>query len=259
MNLPSYISPKAKIGNNVTIEPFAVIYDDVEIGEGTWIGPNVVIMDGARIGKNCKIFPGAVISAVPQDLKFEGEKTTVEIGDNTVIREHVTIHRGTKDKMKTAVGNNCLIMTGVHIAHDCILGNHVIIASGTAFAGHCIIDDYAIIEGQAGIQQFIRIGMHAFVGGRCAVRKNIPPFVRAAKDPSVYIGVNTIGMKRKGYSEELVRQVEDIYRTIYLRGLNTTNALINIEQEIPESVERNHIIQFIKESTNGIVKSMLQQ
>src|ERR1017187_2317147 len=252
----SYISPKAQLGVNVRIEPFVTVYDDVIIGDNTWIGPHVSIMDGARIEKNCKIFPGAVISPEPQDLKFIGEATKVEIGDNTVIREHVTVHRGTKDKLKTSIGKNCLIMNGVHIAHDCIIGDGVIIASGTGLAGHCIIEDYAIIEGMVGVQQFVRIGAHAFIAGGSLVRKNVPPFVKAAKEPLSYVGVNSVGLKRKGYSDELIRQIEDIYRTIYVRGYNLTNALAIVEVESPLSKEKEQIINFIKESVNGIMRGL---
>jgi UDP-N-acetylglucosamine acyltransferase len=256
MNQLSYISPKAKIGSNVKIEPFVTIYDDVTIGDNTWIGPNACIMDGARIGNNCKIFPGAVISPEPQDLKFSGESTTVEIGDNTVIREYVTVHRGTKDKFKTTIGKNCLIMSAVHIAHDCIIGDGVVIASGTGLAGHCIIEDYAIIEGFVGVQQFIRIGAHAFIAGGSLVRKNVPPFVKAAKEPLSYVGVNSVGLKRKGYNDEMVRQIEDIYRTIYVRGYNLTNALAIVEVEAPISKEKEQIVNFIKESVNGIMRGL---
>jgi UDP-N-acetylglucosamine acyltransferase len=202
-------------------------------------------MDGARIGKNCKIFPGAVISPEPQDLKFAGESTTVEIGDNTIIREHVTVHRGTKDKFKTAIGKNCLIMNGVHIAHDCMVGDGVIIATNTGLAGHCIIEDYAIIEGMVGVQQFVRIGTHAFIAGGSLVRKNVPPFVKAAKEPLSYVGVNSVGLKRKGYSDE-----------IYVRGYNLTNALAIVEVESPLSREKEQIINFIKESVNGIMRGL---
>lgn len=256
MSQLSYISPKAKIGTNVKVEPFSTIYDDVKIGDNTWIGPNVTIFDGARIGNNCKIFPGAVIAPVPQDLKFEGEVTTVEIGDNTVIREHVTVHRATKDKLKTVIGNNCLIMIGAHVAHDCTIGNGVILAAYVGLAGHCVIEDFAILEGFVGVQQFVRIGTHAFVAGGSLVRKNVPPFVRAAKEPVSYVGVNAVGLKRKGYTDEMVRQIEDIYRMIYVRGHNLTNALAIVETEAPASKEKDQIVNFIKESVNGIMRGL---
>jgi len=197
MNQPlSYIHPEAKIAQNVVIEPFTTIYKNVEIGEGTWIGPNVTIMEGARIGKNCKIFPSAVISSIPQDLKFEGEDTLTIIGDNTVIRECVTISRGTKDKFKTVVGNNCLLMAYVHIAHDCVVGNNCIIANAVQVAGHVHIDDYAIISGTSAIHQFCRIGSHVMISGGSLVRKDVPPFTKAGREPLSYCGINSIGLRR---------------------------------------------------------------
>lgn len=256
MSQLSYIHPSAKIGNGVTIEPFSTIYENVEIGEGSWIGPNVTIFPGARIGKNCRIFPGAVISAIPQDLKFNGEETTTEIGDNTTIRECVTVNRGTTDKMKTAIGNNCLIMAYVHVAHDCILGNNIILANSVTLAGHVQIDDWAILEGLVAVQQFIKIGAHAFIAGGSLVRKNVPPFTKAAREPLQYIGINSVGLRRRGYSNELVLEIEDIYRTLYIKGLNVANALVVIEQEAPPSKEKDEILHFIRESKDGIMKGI---
>ena len=198
------VHPDADIADNVTIEPFSMIYENVTIGEGTWIGPNVTIFPGARIGKNCKIFPGAVISAIPQDLKFKGEASVVEIGDNTTIRECVTINRGTVDKMKTVVGNNCLLMAYVHIAHDCILGNNIIIANSVNLAGHVDIEDWVIIEGGTAVGQFVRIGAHAFISGLTGVRKNVPPFTKAAREPLQYVGVNSVGLRRRGLDRKSV-------------------------------------------------------
>jgi UDP-N-acetylglucosamine acyltransferase len=256
MSQLSYIHPNAKIGKGVSIEPFSTIYDNVEIGDGTWIGPNVTIFPGARIGKNCRIFPGAVISAIPQDLKFNGEDTTTEIGDNTTIRECVTINRGTTDKMKTAVGSNCLLMAYVHIAHDCILGNNIIIANSVNLAGHVQIEDWVILEGLAAVQQFVRIGSHAFITGGSLVRKNVPPFTKAAREPLQYIGINSVGLRRRGYSNESVLEIEDIYRTLYVKGLNVTNALAVIEQEAPASKEKEEILNFIRESKDGIMRGI---
>jgi UDP-N-acetylglucosamine acyltransferase len=253
----AYIDPKAKIGKNVTVEPFAYIQGDVEIGDGTWIGPNSVTMDGARIGKNCRIFPGAVISGIPQDLKFEGEMTTTEIGDNTTIREFVTVNRGTKDKWKTVVGSNCLLMAYVHIAHDCIIGNNVILANSVNVAGHVTIGDWAILEGYVGVSQFIHIGAHSFVAGQCGVRKNVPPFVKAAREPLAYVGVNSVGMRRRGFSNESILQIEDIYRTLYVKGLNVSNAVDVIEKEAPDSPEKNQILEFIRNSKDGIIRGMV--
>ena len=252
----SQVHPEAKIGSNVTIESFSAVYKDVVIGDGTWIAPNVTIMDGARIGKNCRIFPGAVISAIPQDLKFAGEVTTAEVGDNTTIRECVTLNRGTKDKLKTSIGSNCLIMAYVHIAHDCEIGNHVIIANSVNLAGHVDIEDWAILEGYVGVSQFLRIGAHAFISGQTGVRKNVPPFVKAAREPISYIGVNSVGLRRRGFTNEAIGQIEEIYRTLYLKGHNVSNAMSIIEQEAPASKEKNEILTFIRNSPNGIMRGV---
>jgi UDP-N-acetylglucosamine acyltransferase len=256
MSQLSHIHPDAKIGKGVTIEPFSMIYNNVEIGDGTWIGPNVTIFPGARIGKNCKIFPGAVISAIPQDLKFRGEETTTEIGDNCTIRECVTINRGTVDKMRTAIGNNCLLMAYVHVAHDCILGNNIILANNVTLAGHVQIDDWAILEGLVAVQQFIKIGAHAFLAGGSLVRKNVPPYTKAAREPLQYVGINSVGLRRRGYTNETVLEIEDIYRTLFVKGLNVANALTAIEQEAPSSKEKEEILNFIRESKDGIMKGM---
>ncbi|HTF03317.1 MAG TPA: acyl-ACP--UDP-N-acetylglucosamine O-acyltransferase [Bacteroidia bacterium] len=250
------VDPQAKIGNNVTISPFAFIESDVVIGDDTWIGPNAVIMNGARIGKKCKIFPGAVISAIPQDLKYEGELTTTEIGDNTTIRECVTLNRGTKDRWKTSIGTNCLLMAYVHIAHDCEVGNNVILANSVNVAGHVVIEDWVILEGYVGVSQFVHIGAHAFVAGQCGVRKNVPPFVKAAREPLAYVGVNSVGLRRRGFTNEAILQVEDIYRTLYVKGLNVTNAVDVIEKEASESKEKNHILDFIRNSKDGIIRGI---
>ena len=256
MSQLSYIHPDAKIGKNVIIEPFSTVYENVEIGDGTWIAPNVTIFQGARIGKNCRIFPGAVISAIPQDLKFKGENTTAEIGDNTTIRECVTINRGTANKMKTAIGSNCLLMAYVHVAHDCIIGNNVIIANSVNLAGHVEIEDYSILEGLVAIQQFVKIGAHAFITGGSLVRKNVPPFTKAAREPLQYIGINSVGLRRRGFSNERILEIEDIYRTLYIKGHNVTNALAIIEQEAPVSTEKEQILDFIRESKDGIMRGI---
>lgn len=252
----AYVHPKAKIGNNVTIEPFATIHGDVEIGDGCWIGSNAVIMDKARIGKNNRIFPGAVIAAIPQDLKFKGEDSLVEIGDNNTIRECVTINRGTVDRMTTRIGNNCLLMAYTHLGHDCILGNNIIIANSGNLAGHITIEDHVIIEGIVAAQQFVNIGAHAFIAGASLVRKSVPPYIRVAREPLQFIGVNTVGLARRGFSKELIKNIEDIYRIIFVRGHNISNALEIVEAEIPETAERKQIIDFIREQKDGIVKGI---
>lgn len=252
----AHIDPKAQIENNVTIDPFAFIEADVIIGEGTWIGPHVVLMNGARIGKNCKIFPGAVISAIPQDLKFDGEVTTAEVGDGTIVREYVTINRGTNDRMKTKVGQNCLLMAYAHVAHDCVVGNNVILANLVMLAGHVTIEDWAILEGYVGVVQFAKIGAHSFIAGKSGVRKNVPPFVKAAREPLAFAGVNTTGMRRRGFTNETIAQVEDIYRTLYLRGLNVSNALVVIEKDHPASKEKDLILDFIRSSQAGVIRGI---
>ncbi|MCS6823145.1 MAG: acyl-ACP--UDP-N-acetylglucosamine O-acyltransferase [Cytophagaceae bacterium] len=255
MNQPlAYIHPQAKIARNVVIEPFTTIHKNVEIDEGTWIGPNVTIMEGARIGKNCKIFPGAVIAAIPQDLKFAGEETTVVIGDNTVIRECVTISRGTKDKYTTIVGNNTLLMAYVHIAHDCIIGNYCIIANATQIAGHVVVDDWAIIGGSSAVHQFTKIGAHVMISGGSLIRKDVPPYVKAGREPLAYCGVNSIGLRRRGFSNEKINEIQNIYRIIYLSGYNTSKALEILEIQCPPSKERDEILNFISSSDRGIMK-----
>ena len=248
------IHPNAKIGENVTISPFVTIYEDVVIGDGTWIAPNVVIMDGARIGKNCKIFPGAVISAEPQDLKYEGELTTAEVGDNTVVREYVTINKGTKALGKTVVGSGCLLMAYVHVAHDCVVGNNCILANGVTLAGHIIIDDYAIIGGLSAIHQFVHIGGHVMISGGSLIRKDVPPFVKAAREPLSYAGVNSVGLKRRGYDNEKINQIQEIYRIVFQKGYKSSRALEILETEITATKERDDIITFIRNSSRGLMK-----
>jgi UDP-N-acetylglucosamine acyltransferase len=255
MNQPlAYIHPGAKIATNVVVEPFTTIYNNVTIGAGTWIGSNVTIMEGARIGKNCRIFPGAVISAIPQDLKFDGEDSLAIIGDNTTIRECVTVNRGTKASGKTQVGNNCLIMATSHIAHDCRIGNHCILANGSVIAGHVTIGDYAILSGLVAIHQFIHVGSHALVSGGSLVRKDVPPYTKAGKEPISYIGINSIGLRRRGFTTEKIREIQNIYRILYQKNYNTTQALEKIEAEMEATKERDQIILFIKNSQRGIMK-----
>ena len=251
------IHPKARIGANVDIGSFTSISENVEIGDGTWIGPNVTIMDGARIGKNCRIFPGAVISAIPQDLKFEGENTTAEIGDNTTIRECVTINRGTADRMKTTLGSHSLVMAYSHLAHDCQVGNHVILANNATIAGHVTIEDYSILEGLVAVQQFVRIGAHTFITGGSLVRKNVPPFIKAAREPLAYAGVNSVGLRRRGFTDEEVRTIEDVYRILFVRGVNMSNSIKQIEAEIPNGAMRKEILDFIEQSPKGIIRGPL--
>ena len=249
----TYIHPDAKIGPNVKIDPFATVHKNVEIGEGTWIGSNVTIMEGARIGKHCRIFPSSVISAIPQDLKFRGEETLTIIGDNTTIRECVTINRGTSDRNKTSIGSNCLIMAYSHIAHDCVIGNYCIFSNNTTLAGHITVGDNVVLAGLTAVQQFVRIGSHAFVTGGSLVRKDVPPYVKAAREPLSYVGVNSVGLKRRGFSLEKINHILDIYRSIFNSGLTLEQALIKIEEELIISEERDEIMGFIKRSRKGII------
>lgn len=259
MNQPlAYIHPEAKIAGNVVIEPFSTIYKNVVIEEGTWIGSNATIMEGARIGKNCKIFPGAVISAVPQDLKFAGEETTVVVGDNTVIRECVTVNRGTTDRYKTVVGKNALLMAYVHIAHDCSIGNHCILANSVQVAGHVIVDDFAFIGGMSAVHQFVKIGSHAMISGGSLVRKDVPPYTRAAREPLGFSGINSIGLRRRGFSNDKINEIQEIYRMIYLNGMSNSEALDKIEITMTPSKERDEILRFIRGSERGIMKGFTQ-
>ncbi len=250
----SYIHPNAKIAETVTIDPFTTIYGDVEIGEGSWIGSHVTIMDGARIGKNCKIFPGAVISGIPQDLKYKNEKTTAEIGDNCVIRECVTINRGTTHSNTTRIGKNCLIMAYVHLGHDTIVGENVIIANSCNLGGHVIIEDWAILGGNINVQQFTRIGAHSYISGGISINKDIPPYVKAARMPASYHGVNSVGLKRRGFSQETINHIFDVYRILFVRNSNITKGIEMIEADITPTAERDLIINFVTSSKIGVLK-----
>lgn len=255
MNQPlAYVHPQAKIAKNVVIEPFVNIEKNVTVEEGTWIGSNVTIMEGAHIGKNCRIFPGAVIAAIPQDLKYDGEDTLVKIGNNVTIREFVTINRGTKANMETVIGDNCLLMAYVHIAHDCILGNTVILANAVNLGGHIIIDDWAIVGGLAAIHQFVHIGAHAFISGGGMARKDIPPFCKAGREPLAFAGVNSIGLRRRGFSNERINEIQEIYRILFLRGKNITQSVNYIEANMPATPDRDEILSFIARSQRGIMK-----
>ena len=252
-NLAS-VNPQARIGANVHVDPFTMIHADVEIGEGTWIGSNVTIFDGARIGKHCRIFPGAVISAIPQDLKFAGEITTAEIGDNTTIREFVTVNKGTVALGKTKIGANCLLMAYVHVAHDCVIGNNCILANGVTLAGHITIDDFAIIGGLSAVHQFVHIGGHVMISGGSLVRKDVPPFTKSAHEPLAYIGINSVGLRRRGFDNGVISNIQEIYRTLFQKGYSVNKALTVIESEIPKTDVRDHIIAFVKNSSRGIMK-----
>ncbi|MEA1896024.1 MAG: acyl-ACP--UDP-N-acetylglucosamine O-acyltransferase [Bacteroidota bacterium] len=254
----AFVQPEAKLDKGVIVEPFSTIASDVEIGEGTWIGPNVTIMDGARIGKNCKVYPGAVISAIPQDMKFEGEITTAEIGDNTTIRECVTINRGTVAEGKTVVGRNCLLMAYVHVAHDCMIGNNCILVNNAGLAGEVVVEDWAILSGSTMVHQFVHIGKHSIIGGGSKVRIDVPPYITADREPLAYVGVNSVGLRRRKFSNEKVNEIQEMYRIIYLKNLNNSQALEEIEKKFPESVERDEIINFFRNSSRGVIRTSLK-
>ena len=250
----AYVHPAAKIASNVVIDPFVTIDQNVEIGEGTRIGSNVTILEGARIGKNCTICSGAVISGVPQDLKFKGEDSVAIIGDNTTIRECVTINRGTASKGKTVVGSNCLIMAYCHVAHDSVLGDNVIMSNSVQVAGEVVIDDNAVIGGGALIHQFSHFGAHVMLQGGSLVNKDIPPYIKAGRLPVSYAGVNSIGLRRRGFTNEQISEIQEIYRYLYLSGLNNSDAVDRIEAELPASKERDEIIMFVRNSKRGIIR-----
>lgn len=248
--------PELIIHDHVHIEPNAILHGVISIGEGCWIGSSVTIHDGARLSKNCKIFPGAVISAIPQDLKFEGEKTTLEVGENTVIREFATLNRGTTYHGKTVIGKNVLIMAYVHVAHDCIIGDHVIISNATNIGGHVEIGDYAVIGGTSGIHQFVKLGKHVMLQAGSKLGKDVPPYTTAGRYPVRYSGINKIGLRRRGFSNETIFAIQDIYRQIYLTNKNISQALAYIEAEMPASEERAEILSFVRDSERGIIKGM---
>jgi UDP-N-acetylglucosamine acyltransferase len=238
----------------VVIEPFVTIDKNVEIGAGSRIRSNAVILAGTRIGENCTVFPGAVIGAEPQDLKFKGEDTLVIIGNNTTIRECATVHRGTASRGKTVIGDNCLIMAYAHIAHDCKIGNNCIITNACQLAGEVVVDDFAILGGMTAVHQFCHIGKHVMIQGGSLVGKDVPPYVKAGRLPLSYAGVNSIGLRRREFSNEKINEIQDIYRLLYQSGLNNSDAIERIEAVMPASKERDEIIMFVRNSKRGIMK-----
>ncbi len=250
----AFVSPEAKLGDNIIVEPFAYIDSNVEIGDGTRIMSQATVLYGARLGKNCVIFPHAVISAIPQDLKFNGEDTIASIGDNTVVRECATVNRGTASKGFTKVGSNCLIMAYSHVAHDCVLGDYVILGNASQLAGEVEIDDHAIISGGTLVHQFTRIGAHVMIQGGSKVPKDIPPFIMVGREPITYVGLNIVGLRRRGFSSDQINSIQEVYRYLYMSGYNISQAVEKIESELPESGERTDIIDFVKASSRGIVR-----
>lgn len=250
----SFIHPEAKIGKDVEIGPFVYIDRNVEIGDGCQIMAHATILSGARIGKNVRVFPNAVISAIPQDLKFKGEETTAVIGDNTTIRECATVNRGTASKGTTIVGSNCLIMAYAHIAHDCRLANNIIIGNASQIAGEVVIDDWAILSGSVLVHQFSHIGAHVIIQGGSRVGKDVPPFVTAGRDPLSYAGLNLVGLRRRGFSNDQIREIQEIYRILYQSGLNMTQATEKIITEISDSSEKEIVVSFLKSAERGIIR-----
>jgi UDP-N-acetylglucosamine acyltransferase len=247
------VSPQAQLGDGVVVGPFAVIEDDVVIGDRTWIAPHAVIFNGSRIGQECKIYPGASIGAPPQDLKYKGEPTLLVVGDRTVVREYVTLNRGTTASGKTVVGSDCLFMAYTHVAHDCVVGNHVILANCVALAGHVTLQDYVIIGGLTPIHQFVTVGEHAMVGGGLRVSKDVPPYVLAGQDPLCYEKLNLVGLQRRGFTAESIRLLDETYRILYRSGLNVSQAVERIKQEVELAPEVQKVIEFIEKSKRGII------
>lgn len=251
----AFVHPDARLGKDVTVEPFAYIADNVVIGDGTWVGPNSSIMYGARIGRNCRIFPSAVVSGIPQDLKFIGEDTTAEIGDNTTVREGSTVNRGTASAGKTVVGGNCLLMAYSHIGHDCFIGSHCIIGNNSGLAGEVVVDDWAILSGGTLVHQFAHIGAHVMIGGGSKVRIDVPPFIKADREPLSYLGLNSVGLTRRGFDKDRIDTIHEIYRVIYQSGLNFTKAIDRIEAEFEKSADRDYIISFFRNSKRGVIRA----
>lgn len=250
----AHIDPKAQLGEGVTVEPFAVVHGDVTIGDGTWIGSGAVIYDGARIGKNCRIFNGASISAIPQDLKFSGEETVLEIGDNTTVREFATLNRGTRARGRTTIGKNCLLMAYVHVAHDCQLGNNVIMVALSGIAGEVELGDWVTMGGGSMVHQFVHIGAHTIIGGGGKVRIDVPPYIKADREPLSYMGLNTVGLERRGFTKEKMHELHEIYRAYYNMGMNGSKALEYISANFPSTPERDYIIDFITNSKRGVIR-----
>ncbi|MGC9513157.1 MAG: acyl-ACP--UDP-N-acetylglucosamine O-acyltransferase [Fidelibacterota bacterium] len=247
------VSPKAELGNQVQVGPYAIIDEDVVIGDETRIAEHAIIRPGARIGRQCQIFPGAIISEISQDLKYKGERTETIIGDRTIIREYATIHKGTEDRMRTVVGNDCMIMAYVHVAHDCKIGNNCIFSNATQLAGHVTVEDFVIIGGMTGVHQFVQIGAHAFVGGYMRISKDVPPYILAAGLPARYAGLNQVGLTRRGFSAEVLKKLKEFYQILYRSDYNISDALKYIETKIELIPETQHAVEFIKASKRGLI------
>lgn len=254
----SQIHPNAQLAKGVSVEPFTVIEEDVEIGENCWIGSHVTIMNGTRIGSNSKVFPGSVLGSIPQDLKFDGEESILEIGNNVTVREYCTLNRGTKANFKTHVGDNTMLMAYVHIAHDCIIGENNVLVNNVNLAGHVETGKNVILGGMSAVHQFVKIGDYSMIGGGSLVRKDVPPFVKAAREPLSYAGINSVGLRRKGFSNKQINHIQDIYRILFVKGYNTRQAVRIIETTIDASGEREQILDFINRTDRGVMKGFRQ-
>lgn len=252
------IHKNAKIGNNVTIQPFTTIEDDVKIGDNTWVGSNVTIFSGSRIGESCKIYPGAVIGGKPQDLKFKDHKTYTIIGNHTTIREYVTVNSGTQETGKTVVGDHCLLMAYSHVGHDAILKNNCILANCVHIGGHSELEEYVTIQAVAGTQQFVKVGAYAFIGSGSIIRKDVPPFIKAAREPLAFMGVNVIGLRRLDFTSKTIQIIQEVYRLLYFKNQGIKKVIAISEEEIEDIPERNQIIDFICESKNGIIRRAMK-
>ncbi len=247
------VSPKAQIGENVSVGPFSIVEDDVIIGSGTSIASNVLVANGSRVGKECRIHHGAVLGSNPQDLKFHGEISTLEIGDHTTVREYATLNRGTHVRGKTTVGSHCFIMAYAHVAHDCAVGNHVILANAVNMAGHVVIEDYVVVGGMVAVHQFERIGRHAMIGGGFRATKDVPPYVLAGQEPLAFNGLNIVGLKRRNFPQATIDLLEKSYQLIYNSNLNVSQAIERIKNELELVDEVRHVIEFIEKSKRGII------
>ncbi len=252
------VSSKAQLGKNVTIGPFSLVDDDVLIGDGTWVGSNVAISNGARIGRECKIHHGAAIAGPPQDLKYAGETTYLEVGDNTIVREFVTLNKGTTASGVTVIGKNCLFMAYSHVAHDCQVGNNVILANCAALGGHVVLGDWVIIGGLTPVHQFVHIGEHAMIGGGFRVAKDVPPYILAGSDPLSFERLNIIGLQRRGFDDKALAALDQAYRLLYKSGLNVSQAVTRIKEEVERTKEVENLLAFIANSKRGIIPGLAQ-
>lgn len=249
------VSPRAELGNNVSIGPFTIVEEGAVIGDGTTVAANALIATGARIGKDCRIHHGAVIGHAPQDLKYANERSTCELGDRTVIREYATLHRGTGEGGRTTIGSDCFLMGYVHIAHDCEVGSHVIMSNAAMMAGHTLVEDWAIIGGITPIHQFSRIGCHAMVGGGVRVGKDVPPYCMASNTPLMFEGLNSVGLRRRGFSREAIDAIHRAYTVIYRSGKNISQAMdaVSADASLMKFPEVVHVVEFIRGSNRGII------